>query len=273
MQRALERGSIMGVYFPKVGLITLHNMYADDMYAVLRACLRYILAFQCILIQFGKVSGLHFAWEYTVASYIPARPPPPELRILRWKWEDNNTASPLVGAPVAQSIAQGRLEGILLEKIAKRINKIKERGLTLAARIVVANSLIMGCLWYFLILWAGDAKFLKRLQREVDRFIWGGRSWVAGAICTLKKMEGGLGLINIAAQYRALSGTLMIWVALQGEHPLWMILQSHIGGVSQRRWGIADLSWLVSQCGSMQMAGSITWRSLCRGWESLRKHL
>lgn len=273
LTRAVDRGEIVGVNFPNVGIKSLQNLYADDIYAVIRAMLRYVVAFKIILTQFGNASGLHFAWEETVASSIPVGPPPRELGHLPWNWEDNTNASPLLGAPVAQTIAQEILETSLLTKVEGKITKFKARGLTLASRLIVANSLILGCIWYLLILWAGADSFLKKLQRLVDHFLWDGRNRVAGAFTSLSKQEGGLGLINITAQYRALAGNFMVWVAMHGEHPLRRILQGHIGQASLRRWGNKDLTWMVSTCGHMKMAGSSTWKNLCRGWESLRKHL
>lgn len=64
----------------------------------------------------------------------------------------------------------------------------------------------------------------------------------------------------------------MVWVALHGDHPLLKISQGHIGGVSHRRWGIADLTWMVSEFGYMKMGGSSTWKNICPGWETLQKN-
>lgn len=54
---------------------------------------------------------------------------------------------------------------------------------------------------------------------------------------SLPKTNDGLVLVDVADQYRALTGTLIIWTTLNGPHPLRYILQSHIGELSQRRWG------------------------------------
>lgn len=248
-------------------------MYADDLAAIIRALLCYIEEFQRILTWFGALSGLHCAWGETKASFIPAGPPPPELWPLPWTWEDNSTATPLLGAPMAESIAQEKLETLMVQKLDSRISKYQQIALSFAARILVANSLILGCIWYLLILWAGEASFLKRLQRMVDRFIWKGRNWVARATITLNKAEGGLGQIDIAAQYRALTGSLVIWVTRTGSHPLRSILRDHIGQMSQRRWGTNDLTWIVSPSGRLKTAGSCTWSNICNGWQELKTHI
>lgn len=65
--------------FPKHNLHLLQNMYADDLYPVIRAILQYIMILQQILHVFGLASGLVCAWEKTVAASIPAGPPPLSL--------------------------------------------------------------------------------------------------------------------------------------------------------------------------------------------------
>lgn len=86
--QVLERETIKGVYFPEARVKTSHNFYADDVYVVIRATMRYIQEFKNILFKFGRASGLCFAWEATIASCIPAGPPPRDLSPLPWRWED-----------------------------------------------------------------------------------------------------------------------------------------------------------------------------------------
>lgn len=106
--QALLNRSLQGVSFPRVGSQHLHKFFADDIHAVVKACLRIIGVFQRILQRFGAFSGLHCAWDQTVAACIPAVPPPPQLRLLPWKWEDDETPTLLLGVPVAQTISTQR---------------------------------------------------------------------------------------------------------------------------------------------------------------------
>lgn len=105
----MQAGRIEGVLFPEDDVQALLYMFADDLAAIIRAMLQYIEEFRNILEAFGNVSGLKCAWDQTIASYIPARPPPMEFWLLRWKWEDNQSASPLLGVPTAQTIANDHL--------------------------------------------------------------------------------------------------------------------------------------------------------------------
>lgn len=268
-QRALDTQAIRGVFFPNIGSSLMHNMYADNLTALIRALIRYILEFKRILIDFGNVSGLHCAWELSIASYISGGPPPPSHWLFLWTWEENANASTITGIPVAETIAMQCLEEMMLSKLESKLSKLRHCCLTLAARVVVANGLVLSCLWFLLMMWAGKVQFLKKLQGLVDNFIWTGRSRVTRLVTTLPKSEGGLGLISIIDQHKALSGSIMIWVTLPGPHPLRCILQVHISQLSTKRWGTSDLSWLVTNCGHLQTKGSSTWRGLCHNWESL----
>lgn len=240
IQRALDTQALRGVFFPQTGHELLQNMFVDNCSAIIQALLHYAEKFHRILIQFGDVLGLKFAWEQTTTSFIPGGPPPPSLSLLPWTWENNENASKIIGISAAQTIAMRRLEAVILAKIESKLNKFKPCCLTLAARIVVANGLVMGWLWFLLIMWAGEASFLRKLQKLVDNFVWTGRSLVRIAIVSLPIAEGGLGQICIADQYKALSGSIILWVSLTEQHPLRGILQGHITQVSQQRWGTPD---------------------------------
>lgn len=273
LQRAHDEGSIQGVAFPRVNQRALHNFFADDVYLVIRAMLTYILTVQRLLELFGNASGLFCVWEKTVAAPIPAGPPPQSLRLLPWKWESDATASPLLGVPVAQTLSCEKMETMITEKLDGKLAKMRLRHLNLAARVTVANSILLGCLWYLLSVWSGKLQFLNLLQKRIDAFVWAGRSRVARSTVLLPKNVGGLGLVGVVEQYRALTGNLFMWIVTDAIHPLRAILQGHIREASRRRWGLDDLTWVVSKCGNVQITGSAPWRNICKGWAEIKKFI
>lgn len=99
-----------------------------------------------------------------MASVIPAGPLPIALWLFPWIWENDEDASPLLGAPEgapsAQMIAVEQLEALLLAKLESRLSKLRLRHMALAARIMVANTILLGCIWYLLTIWAGKKAFL-----------------------------------------------------------------------------------------------------------------
>lgn len=273
LQNAADSGTIEGVIFPNTGIHSQHNMFADDTSVVMKAKAANVRELKRILQQFGEVSGLVCAWDQTIASLIPAGPPPIALGPVPWKWENDNEASKLLGIPTAQTLSVPRIEATIITKLEGRIAKVDERHMTLAARIVIANSLLLGCIWFMLTVWAGKPEFLKRIQRTVERFVWKGRSRIRGSITALPKADGGLNIIGVEAQYKALTGKFMLWILMSGPHPLRSILRAHIEGVSWRRWGTRDLSWIVSRCGKVRMAGSAPWQAICKGWDGMKRWL
>lgn len=161
---------------------------------------------------FGKVSGLQFQWEKTVAVLIPKGPLPVELGQLPWKWEDSTNASPLLGFPVAAGFSKTLMEHQEMSKIDSRLDKMRGKHLALAARVTVANGLILSSIWYLLSLWAGDLRFFQKIQKKIDGFVWAGRSRVDRNTTCQAKSRGGLGLLSVADQYNAMAGNLMVWI-------------------------------------------------------------
>lgn len=70
------------------------------------------------------------------------------------------------------------MEVVILNKVTTRIQKFWGKHLSLAACIVVANSLVLSTLWYLLTLWAGDMVFLASIQKLINHFVWNGKSRV-----------------------------------------------------------------------------------------------
>lgn len=233
----------------------------------------YITRCRILLQTFGAVSGLQFLWEQSVAVYIPEGPIPLEFRPLPWKWEDSTNASPLLGLPVAAGFSVPLMESQVMGKIDARIDSLRGKHLALAARVTVANGLVLSSIWYILTLWAGDMGFFQKIQRKLEAFIWAGRPRVDRNTISQSRARGGLGVLSVADQYRAMTGNIMMWILDQGEHPLRLILQSHIQDLSKRKWGIPDLSWIVPKGGSSVSLGSPPWQNICRAWSSLKPFL
>lgn len=54
------------------------------------------------------------------------------------------------------------METQVMATIESRLAKVRGRHLSLAARVTVANGLILSSIWYIVTLWAGDLSFLQR---------------------------------------------------------------------------------------------------------------
>lgn len=74
----------------------------------------------------------------------------------------------------------------------------------------------------------------------------------------------------ICEQYKALTGNLMVWALGPGNHPLRIILRSHIQDLSERSWGSRDFTWTVSKGGGRRSEGSTVWQNICIAWDTLK---
>lgn len=270
---AMERRAIVGVYFPKLNRSNLLSKFADDFIVLTRARMGYMMEIKRILQVFGAASGLVYVWEQTKAAFIPEAPPPPEFYLLPWAWEETVNATPSLGYPIASSFSSPRMEETVQGKLSSTITRYRGRHLSLSARVVVANSLIMSTLWYLLTLWAGDLALLNKLQKQIDNFVWAGKSRVNRQTATQSKALGGLGLLSVEEQYRAIAGNLMIWLLGPDDHLLREILCGHIKELSRRKWGYPDMTWLVTPGGSKHYDGSAPWRNICLAWSKLKPFL
>lgn len=167
-----------------------------------------------------------------------------------WAWEENSNATNLLGFPVASDFSTSLMETQIHGKLQSSIAKLQRRQLTLAGRVVAANCLILGTIWYLVTLWAWDLSFLSGLQKIVEAFVWSGRSRENRNTATQSKAQGGLGVILIIEQYNAIAGNLMLWVRGTEGHPLRTILCSYLRDLSQRQGGFPDFSWVTSKGGS-----------------------
>lgn len=245
---AMERRAIVGVQFPKLRRSNLLSMFADDFVLITRANMGYIMEIKRILGVFGAASGLICVWEQTKAAFIPSGPPPPAFWLLPWAWEVEIQATPLLGYPIASQFSSLKMEEMVQSKITMSITKHR----------------------YLLTLWAGELTFLAKIQKQLDSFVWAGKSRVNKATVTQGKAGGGIGLLSVEDQYRSIAGNLMIWILGPDKHLLRKILCTHIQELSVHKWGFTDLTWMVTPGGGTVSGGSAPWQNICCAWAKLK---
>ena len=87
----------------------------------------------------------------------------------------------------------------------------------MAGRVLVANQVILATAWYTASCWMLDRSSIKKLRRLVHNFLWTGsngtkdmRARISWSTCILPCSEGGLGIIDLDIQSRALLSKLII---------------------------------------------------------------
>lgn len=87
------------------------------------------------------------------------------------------------------------------------------------------------------------------------------------------KSDGGLGMISIKFQVRALAGKIIVWAISDGTHPLQIILRHVIQEMSYHKWGISDFSWVFTPYQTRSINASTTISNLCVAWNSSKRHI
>lgn len=136
--------------------------------------------------------------------------------------------------------------------------------------------LILGALWYELTLWSGTEAELKEIEKLIVSFLWARQKDSALNRVNLEtlfcsKQEGGVGLISLIAQVYSLAARFILWVLLEGDHPLQVIMRRRIRELSERKWGIADYLWIWNEFRTIPLKGSVILQNLCRGWNRSKK--
>lgn len=267
---------IQGVIIPETNLHQVQTFFTDDADLIVKADLSIILHCQHLFDSFGKVSGLSCDWSKTKVALIPCIPTPPPLESLDWQWETVETASKMLGFFVAQRHSEVLMMKELETRLDRRISRCSSRATSLMARIAVANHLITSTLWFTLTVWAGKASFLETLQKKMVRFICAGtnatsRHRVDAETLTRPRRQGGLGLISIPAQARALAGSIVLWAIQEGDQPLKQLLQFRIRALSADRWNTFNYAWIVNHCNTTPNNGSAVWTNICQAWNSLKR--
>lgn len=116
--------------------------------------------------------------------------------------------------------------------------------------------MVESTLWYTFSLWVGTAADIAKLESCILRFIWtqndSTRYKVDFASIILPTLKGGLGLVSISQQVKALLAKMIIWAISDGHHQLKTIIQGKIMDMSERKYGIRDYSSVFFPCRSMQ---------------------
>lgn len=141
-------------------------------------------------------------------------PLPHFLALQNWQWETKVNATKYLGIYMVDQISSTITKEQLFIKIDKCLEKASRHQLSLTGRIIVANHIIQATLWYLLAIWVGDDEDIRQVEQTIKHYIWtqnkSTRHKVNFDTITLPKKEGGLGLISIAHQTKALAAKILV---------------------------------------------------------------
>lgn len=208
-------------------------MYADNGNVLLEANRPNIERYKDVFQDFGEVSGLHRNWLDLKAILISNDLLAPKLNSLGWTWEEGPHYSKLLECFMGIGISHEQMHEKILWQLENGLKRSMANFSSLVARIVLINNLILNTLWYFLSLWAGDEKDLEAMEKIIIHFLWVGsidnaRHGVKMNTLLLHKLKGGLRVISLCDQVRALVAKIILWAISMGNHPFQILLQQNI---------------------------------------------
>ena len=122
----------------------------------------------------------------------------------------------------------------LLEKMKTCLTLQKQRSLSFFGKACIANVLACSKLWYVSSVQVIHDVYLTKFTKLLFDFIWNGKTeWVKRETLFLSPQEGGLGLINISAKFKALQVKHLINL-MYGSYTKWHSFAIYWIGLSLR---------------------------------------
>ncbi|KAL3682578.1 hypothetical protein R1sor_000600 [Riccia sorocarpa] len=238
----MRNGQLKGIDLTKIGVQYIQGYFADDSHFLLAADRYNLFNAERLLQTFGSASGLKVEWAKSKARWIATQPTRPQWTAeLDWIWATDQKTDKFLGFHFQDGIDVEATFEALFQKIQKKVNSLKSRSTSIHGRVLIANHIIYGLVWFLLPLWAAGKDKLRKIEALVLRFIWGGTVTtktghrVAERILHQRKSEGGLGLISLQAQaYAFVAKTIRAYTP--GTHPLkdWML--ANFEAIAKLRW-------------------------------------
>lgn len=163
-------------------------------------------------------------------------------------------------------------------QIRNKLNACGGKRLSLAARVFVANQVVLASIWYLESCSSVSKSSLLRVRTQIRNFIWSGRAdhkararvaWDTAIIPTIK---GGLKVFDPYAQTRALLAKMIPRALIQGPEPWKSFIRYRISQLALRRdgdWGNSE-AWLFS-APKIVPQGSMLWQATWSAWTAVRK--
>ena len=202
IKKAVTEGRIRGVFLPGGKKHQCISQYADDSSLMIRGVKKDIDEMVRILKTFSEASGMEINWTKSCAYWYDKYTHKPDwLAGYNWKWAEEGDLSKLLGTPFGLNLNTPDVDSFLYSKISKKLDYWSTMKLSLAGRIVICNQVLLSTLWFFIMVWGGSNKILKKIRGAIRNYLWSGkeqhsRTRVSWRECCLRKRDGGLGLVD-----------------------------------------------------------------------------
>ena len=125
---------------------------------------------------FSKASGMEINWEKSSAYWFDKYTHKPDWLLgYNWKWAEEGDLSKLLGTPFGLNFNTRNIDQFLYNKIKKKLEYWSGMKLTLVGTIVICNQVLLSTLWFFITVWGGSNKILKKIRGAIRNCMWSGK--------------------------------------------------------------------------------------------------
>ncbi|KAL4388297.1 hypothetical protein GQ457_09G027380 [Hibiscus cannabinus] len=255
LSKAVEIGLFSGFSFGNgEGQINVsHLQFADDLMIFCEASLEQVMNVKRVLRVFELASGLQLNLKKSRIFGINI----PETVLDSWAdsvgCEIGKFPTEYLGLPLGPKRNSVALWEPIVDKFSYRLASWKSVSLSFGGRIVLLKSVLFSLPIYYMSLFKLPMSVYRKLTSLMANFLWGGSvdkrkiHWVKWADVCLPKTLGGLGLIDLEVQNRALLGK-WIWKFANSKDCLWQ-------NIIVSKYHYEPLSLLPNSC----YRGKLSW--------------
>ena len=203
----------------------------DDTALYIHASQDNLLQVQKAVDDFADASGALINWDKSSGFWVAPGNPPFNVPSPGFTWIPKGQSIRYLGCRVGLGLKVDDMIAPLLLRLRNKLIYWNKEKLSLAGRVVVANSVLLSSIWYIASTWLFSRSIMLKVQRLVRNFIWGNDTVhntiakVAWSVLIQPKHKGGLGLIDPFMQSKALLVKHVVRCLLPGQElwkKLWM---------------------------------------------------
>lgn len=235
-------GNLRGITLPDGVTQQTLSQFADHTTYSIRGTERYLGAVSTLLDDFGLATGLKINRGKCVLYWYGPGVPPQWLGSFGCAIAVLGALSKLLGTPFGITLETANVDEFLANKISKKLQYWTTIHLSMAARTIIVNSVLLSTLWYFLSLWCGLRDILNSIRAALRNFLWAEteehvRARVRWEDCCAKKEVGGLGLIDPQEALLSLTNKWIVKALIPGNTPLNILLRHRIASIQPPKSG------------------------------------
>ena len=209
-----------------VSYAAVDSEFADDTALYVQASRLNLAQVQKAVDNFSDASGALINWNKSSGFWVAPGEPPVNVPSLGFTWIPKGQSIRYLGCRVGLELKAEDMVAPLLLRLRNKLIYWNKEKLSLAGRIVVANSVLLSSIWYIASTWLFSRTIMLKVQRLIRNFIWGNNASnnsvakVAWTVLIQPKRKGGLGLIDPFMQSKALLSKHVVRSLLPREE-LW----------------------------------------------------